>query len=121
MRSRHPWTMLLDTFGDPEMAGIFSEAATVRAWCVVERELAVTRRRRWASSRPRAPRRSRSGSTLDIPEGARRGFRHVGYPIVRLLDLVGRDVTAWGRRLAPLGATTRTSWTPARRSSCATR
>jgi len=92
--------MLLDTFGDPEMAGIFSEAATVRAWCVVERELAVAQAALGLIPAEGAAAIRERIDTLDIPEGALdEGFRHVGYPIVRLLDLVGRDappeVGAW--------------------------
>jgi len=107
MTSRHPWTMLLDTFGDPEMAEVFSEAATVRAWLAVERALAVAQADAGLVPRDAAAAIARRIDGLAIAEGALdEGFRHVGYPIVRLLALVGQDAPAEVGAWLHWGATT---------------
>lgn len=100
MTSRHPWTMLLDTFGDPEMAALFSEAATVRGWLAAERALAVAQAGAGLIPAEAAAAITRRIDGLVIADGALdEGFRHVGYPIVSLLELIGRDappeVGAW--------------------------
>lgn len=100
MTSRHPWTMLLDTFGDPEMALVFSESSTVRAWLAVERALAVAQAELGLIPADAAAAIGARIDGLSIPGGALdEGFRHVGYPIVRLLALVGQgapaEVGAW--------------------------
>ncbi|MFN8520056.1 MAG: adenylosuccinate lyase family protein [Chloroflexota bacterium] len=107
MTSRHPWTMLLDTFGDPEMAEVFSEAATVRAWLAVERALAVAQADAGLVPRDAAAAIARRIDGLAIAQGALdEGFRHVGYPIVRLLALVGQDAPAEVGAWLHWGATT---------------
>lgn len=100
MTSRHPWTMLLDTFGDPVMAGVFSEASTVAGWLAVERALAVAQAELGTIPVAAGVAITQRIDTFDIDEGALdEGIRHVGYPIVRLLSLVGDDappeVGAW--------------------------
>ncbi len=100
MTSRHPWTMLLDTFGDPGMADVFSEASTVRAWLAVERALAEAQAEAGLIPADAAAAITSRIDALSIPAGALdEGIRHVGYPIVRLLQLVGdgapAEVGAW--------------------------
>lgn len=100
MPSRHPWTMLLDTFGDPAMAEVWSETATVRAWLDVERALAAAQAELGLIPASAATAIAERIDTLDLAPGALdEGFRHVGYPIVGLLAAVGRDagpeVGAW--------------------------
>jgi 3-carboxy-cis,cis-muconate cycloisomerase len=92
--------MLLDTFGDAEMATVFSEAETVRGWLAVERALAVAQAEAGLIPGDAASAITRRIDGLTVAEGALdEGFRHVGYPIVRLLSLVGDDappeVGAW--------------------------
>lgn len=100
MTSRHPWTMLLDTFGDPQMVSVFSERSTVRAWLAVERALAVAQAELGLIPAGAAAAIGARIDGLAIDEGALdEGIRHVGYPIVRLLELVEEgaapDVGAW--------------------------
>ncbi len=100
MTSRHPWTMLLDTFGDPEMASIFSERSTVGAWLAVERALAVAQAELGLIPADAAAAIGERLDALVIEEGELdEGFRHVGYPIVRLLEVVEHgaapEVGAW--------------------------
>lgn len=100
MTTRHPWTMLLDTFGDPEMASVFSETSTVRAWLAVERALAGAQASLGLIPTEAARAIEARIDGLTIADGALdEGFRHVGYPIVRLLEVVGQDappeVGAW--------------------------
>lgn len=100
MTARHPWTMLLDTFGDAEMASVFSERSTVRAWLAVERALAVAQAELGLIPADAAAAIGTRLDTLTIEEGALdEGFRHVGYPIVRLLEVVAQgappEVGAW--------------------------
>ncbi|MBX3028878.1 MAG: adenylosuccinate lyase family protein [Chloroflexi bacterium] len=107
MTSRHPWTMLLDTFGDPAMAEVFSEDATVRAWLAVERAIASAQADLGLIPRDAARAIEARIDTLAIPAGALdEGFRHVGYPIVRLLEVVGRDAPAEVGAWLHWGATT---------------
>jgi len=92
--------MLLDTFGDPGMADIWSERATVRAWLAVERALAVAQAEIGLIPASAAAAITRRIDALDLQPGALdEGFRHVGYPIVALLGVIASDapeeVGAW--------------------------
>jgi 3-carboxy-cis,cis-muconate cycloisomerase len=87
-----PWTMLQDTFGDPEMTTILSQASTVRGWSRVESALAQAQGRLGVIPRAAAEAIVTHIASLDIPDGALTpGIRHVGYPIVDLLAAIGRD------------------------------
>jgi 3-carboxy-cis,cis-muconate cycloisomerase len=102
-----PWTMLQDTFGDPEMTEIFSEAATVRGWARVERALAEAQGALGVIPQDAAAAIADRIEALTIPEGAlTRDIRHVGYPIVGLLAFIGRDAPSDVGAYLHWGATT---------------
>jgi 3-carboxy-cis,cis-muconate cycloisomerase len=102
-----PWLMLQDTFGDPVMTGIFSQAATVRGWCRVEAALAEAQARLGVIPVPAAAAIVARIDALAIPDGAlTAGIRHVGYPIVDLLAAIGRDASPEVAAYLHWGATT---------------
>ncbi len=102
-----PWAMLQDTFGDPVMTRVFSQAETIRAWLRVERELAVAQAGVGVIPAEAAAAIVARIDGMGIPDGAlAAGIRHVGYPIVGLLGAVGRDAPADVAAYLHWGATT---------------
>jgi 3-carboxy-cis,cis-muconate cycloisomerase len=99
--------MLQDTFGDPVMTGLFSQSATVGAWLRVERALAEAQASLGVIPADAAAAIVTRLDALVIPDGAlTAGIRHVGYPIVGLLDAIGADAPADVAAYLHWGATT---------------
>lgn len=102
-----PWAMLQDTFGDPVMTDVFSQAATIRAWLRVERALAEAQASLGVIPADAAAAIVSRLDALVIPDGAlTAGIRHVGYPIVGLIGAIGADAPEDVAAYLHWGATT---------------
>jgi 3-carboxy-cis,cis-muconate cycloisomerase len=96
----HPFLPLLETFGDAAMHEVFSEEAAIRAWLEVEMALAEAQADLGVipEAAAAAIREDLAGLRL-APGTLAEGTRHVGYPILPLLQAAGRaarpEVRAW--------------------------
>ena len=102
-----PFQSLISLFGDPEMAAIFSEHTSVEAWLHVERALAHAQ----ASvglipvSAAAAIEAAALSSRVDL-RALRRATRHVGYPILPLIEQIAKNGPAEAADYLHWGATT---------------
>jgi 3-carboxy-cis,cis-muconate cycloisomerase len=102
-----PFLPLLETFGDATMHGVFSEEAAIRAWLEVERALAEAEADEGVVPRSAADAIVEHLSLLEFEPGVlAEGTRHVGYPILPLLQAAGRSADPEVRAYLHWGATT---------------
>ncbi|CAN5616413.1 adenylosuccinate lyase [soil metagenome] len=102
-----PFLPLLETFGDAAMHAVFSEQAALRAWLEVERALAGAQADVGLLPRSAAEAIREDLAAADLAPGElAEGTRHVGYPILPLLQAIGRSARPEVRAYLHWGATT---------------
>jgi 3-carboxy-cis,cis-muconate cycloisomerase len=101
------WDLLFSVFGDPAMAGIFSEQASVSSWLAVERALAAAEARCGLISEEEATAIAEAAQldSIDFAE-LWRGTRNVGYPILPLVRMVSARLAQGPDGRVHYGATT---------------
>lgn len=105
--TRAPFDLLSELFGDPELAAVFSETATIEAWLRVERELAHAQGDLGLLTQEQVTDIC-SGAVVEQIDSERlwREARNVGYPILPLVRMIAEQLPAGANGRVHLGATT---------------